>query len=119
MEKEALYALPVYGDILASSILQLAQENPGIAVADVERNLCGLKTKKKIKNVYYSGRFRLLPCRNVLEMIDRLIYGHAVNPKSTVRIQPAVCVDNHKGWRKFPGTSVQAAAYKILRVQRF
>lgn len=73
MEKEALYALPVYGDILAVSILQLAQKNPGITVADVERNLCGLKTKKKIKNVYYSGRFRLLPCRNVLEMIDRLM----------------------------------------------
>ena len=73
MEKEALYALPVYGDILAVSILQLARKNPGIAVADVERNLCGLKTKKKIKNVYYSGRFRLLPCRNVLEMIDRLM----------------------------------------------
>lgn len=46
MEKEALYALPVYGDILADSILQLARKNPGIAVADVERNLCGLKTKK-------------------------------------------------------------------------
>lgn len=73
MEKEALYALPVYGDILADSILQLARKNPGIAVADVERNLCGLKTKKEIKNVYYSGRFRLLPCRNVLEMIDRLM----------------------------------------------
>ena len=51
MEKEALYALPVYGDILAVSILQLARKNPGIAVADVERNLCGLKTKKKIKNL--------------------------------------------------------------------
>lgn len=49
MEKEALYALPVYGDILAASILQLVQENPGIAVADVERNLCGLKVKKKDK----------------------------------------------------------------------
>lgn len=73
MEKEVLYALPVYGDILAVSILQLARKNPGIAVADVERNLCGLKTKKEIKNVYYSGRFRLLPCRNVLEMIDRLM----------------------------------------------
>lgn len=47
MEKEALYALPVYGDILAASILQLVQENPGIAVADVERNLCGLKVKKR------------------------------------------------------------------------
>lgn len=55
MEKEALYALPVYGDILAASILQLARKNPGIAVADVERNLCGLKTKKEIKDVYYSG----------------------------------------------------------------
>lgn len=73
MEKEALYALSVYGDILAVSILQLARKNPGIAVADVERNLCGLKTKKQIENVYYSGRFRLLPCRNVLEMIDRLM----------------------------------------------
>jgi len=30
MEKEALYALPAYGDILAVSILQLAQENPGM-----------------------------------------------------------------------------------------
>lgn len=47
MEKEALYALPVYGDILAVSILQLARKNPGIAVADVERNLCGLKQKRK------------------------------------------------------------------------
>lgn len=27
MEKEALYALPVYGDILAASILQLARKN--------------------------------------------------------------------------------------------
>lgn len=52
MEKEALYALPVYGDILAASILQLVQENPGIAVADAERNLCGLKVKKKDKRCH-------------------------------------------------------------------
>ena len=73
MEKEVLYALPVYGDILAISILQLVRKNPGLTVADVERNLCGLKIKNKIENVCFSGRFRLLPCRNVLEMIDRLM----------------------------------------------
>lgn len=73
MEKEFLYNLPVYGDILAISILQLIQKNPGVTVAAVERNLCGLKAKKKIKDVDYSGKFRLLPCRDVIEMIDRLM----------------------------------------------
>ena len=73
MEKEFLYNLPIYGDILAISILQLIQKNPGVTVAAVERNLCGLKMKKKIKDVDYSGKFRLLPRRDVLEMIDRLM----------------------------------------------
>ena len=73
MEKEFLYNLPIYGDILAISILQLIQKNPGVTVAAVERNLCGLKMKKKIKDVDYSGKFRLLPCRDVIEMIDRLM----------------------------------------------
>ena len=48
MEKEFLYNLPIYGDILAISILQLIQKNPGVTVAAVERNLCELKMKKKI-----------------------------------------------------------------------
>ena len=45
MEKEFLYNLPIYGDILAISILQLIQKNPGVTVAAVERNLCGLQWK--------------------------------------------------------------------------
>ena len=109
MEKEALYALPVYGDILAASILQLVQENPGIAVADVERNLCGLKTKKKIENVCFSGRFRLLPCRNVLEMIDRLIDMQlAVKTQSGFSRQFTLTI-----------TKDQTNTYKVLRIQRF
>lgn len=73
-EKEKLYGIPLYGDLLALAILKLIRKNdsklPPKTIAD---SLCGNKNTGKLNKIPECGCFMLTSNDEVLNMIEQLM----------------------------------------------
>lgn len=73
-EKEKLYGIPLYGDLLALAILKLTRKNDArLSPKTIANSLCGKKSTGKLNKIPEYGCFTLTSTNEVLDMIERLI----------------------------------------------
>lgn len=74
MEKERLYRLPLYGNMLVVAALKLIRRNEGkITAKALTKNLTTSEKNVNVKSIPESGKFKLISPEEVDNIVDKLI----------------------------------------------